>query len=127
MANKQVVLVVEDEPLVKASIVLELEDAGFEVVTADNGDEACYILPKMRRIDLLLTDIRMPGKVNGWALADMARCRRPKLPVIYTSGYTPQHGKEVEDSLFLSKPYRAGEILRAIEKLTRNGEDFDVA
>jgi len=127
MANKQVVLVVEDEPLVKDTLVLELEDAGFEVVTAENGEEASYILPKMRRIDLLLTDIRMPGKINGWALADMARCRRPNLPVIYTSGFAPQEGREVEDSIFLPKPYRAGEMLKAIESLRRRDKDSDAA
>jgi two-component system CheB/CheR fusion protein len=124
MGNKPVVLVVEDEPLVKDSLVLELEDAGFEVVTAENGDEASYILPKMRRIDLLLTDIRMPGRINGWALADMARCRRPKLPVIYASGFSPQHGTEVEDSIFLPKPYRVSEILKAIEELQSGDEEL---
>lgn len=127
MADKQVVLVVEDESLVRELIVLELEDAGFEVVTAASGDEASYILPKMRRIDLLLTDIRMPGRINGWVLADMARCRCPKLPVIYTSGFAPQQGMEVEDSLFLAKPYRAGEILSAIEKLKRRDQGSQAA
>jgi len=124
MPNKPVVLVVEDERLVKDSLVLELEDAGFEVVTAENGDEASYILPKMQKLDLLLTDIRMPGKINGWALADMARCRRPKLPVIYTSGFAPQQGREVEDSIFLPKPYRVGEILSAIEELRLGNEEL---
>ena len=101
MANKDVVLVVEDEPLVRDSIVLELEDAGFEVVTADNGDEASCILPKMQRIDLLLTDIKMPGRINGWHLAEMARCQRPNLPVIYASAFPPQLASKVEGSVFL--------------------------
>jgi CheY-like chemotaxis protein len=127
MANRRVVLVVEDEPLVKDSLVIELEEAGFEVITAANGDEASYILPKMRQIDLLLTDIRMPGRINGWVLADMARCRRPNLPVIYTSAFAPQQGLEVEDSIFLAKPYRAREMLNAIEKLKRCGKASDAA
>jgi two-component system CheB/CheR fusion protein len=117
MAHRPVLLVVEDEPLVKDSLALELEDAGFEVIAAESGDEASYILPRMRRIDLLLTDIRMPGKINGWALADMARSRRPNLPVIYTSGFSPQQGRDVEGGIFLPKPYRIGEILNAIEEL----------
>lgn len=87
MAHKDVVLVVEDEALVRNSIVLDLKDAGFEVIAAGTGDEASFLLPKMQRIDLLLTDIRMPGRINGWVLADMARCRRPNLPIIYTSGF----------------------------------------
>lgn len=116
MAAKPVVLVVEDDELVKLAIVLELEDAGFEVRTAQSGDEASLLLPKMERIDVLLTDIRMPGRINGWLLADMARCRRPKLPVIYASAYSPQDPREVEDSIFISKPYRLDDILAAITK-----------
>ena len=122
MANKQVVLVVEDEPLVKDALVFELEDAGFEVVAAENGDEASNLLPKLRQIDLLLTDIRMPGRINGWDLADLARRRLPNLPVIYTSGYSPQRGLAVEDSIFLPKPYRIGEILDAIGELKARAE-----
>jgi CheY-like chemotaxis protein len=121
MDDKRVVLVVEDDDLVRETIVLELEDAGFEVLTAESGDEASFLLPKMRRIDLLLTDIRMPGRIDGWVLADMARCRRPNLPVIYASGYNPQDAREVDGSLFISKPYRAGDILAAITKLGATG------
>lgn len=124
MADKEVVLFVEDEPLVRDSLVLELEEAGFEVVTAENGDEASYILPKMRRIDILLTDIRMPGRINGWVLADMARCRRPNLPIIYTSGFSPQQSAEVEGSIFLAKPYRIGEILKAIAELKSANDEL---
>ena len=115
--DKDIVLFVEDEPLVRDSIVPELEDAGFEVITAENGEEASYILPKMRRINLLLTDIRMPGRINGWHLAEMARCRRPNLPVIYTSGFAPQPASKVEGSVFLAKPYRVDEILNAIQEV----------
>ena len=115
MANHNVVLFVEDEPLVRESVIPELEDAGFEVITAENGDDASCILRKMGRIDLLLTDIRMPGRINGWDLAEMARGRHPKLQVIYTSAFAPQQGSEIEGSLFLAKPFRIGEILNAIE------------
>jgi len=102
---------------VREAVIPELEEAGFEVVVADNGDEASSILRKMRRIDLLLTDIGMPGRINGWDLAEMARGRHPHLPVIYASGFAPQQGSEIEGSLFLPKPYRIGEILNAIEEL----------
>jgi len=62
MADKEVVFVVEDEFLVRESIVRKLEDAGFGVMTAECGDEALDILSKQPRIDVLLTDIRMPKK-----------------------------------------------------------------
>jgi CheY-like chemotaxis protein len=112
------VLLVEDGPLVRDSIVLKLEEAGFEVITAGTGDEASYILPKMRRMDLLLTDIRMPGRINGWHLAEMARCRRPNQPVIYMSGLAPQPASKVGGSIFLAKPYRVEQILNAIQEVT---------
>lgn len=125
MENREVILVVEDEPLVRDSIALELEDAGFDVVIADNGDEASFILPKMRRIDLLLTDIRMPGRINGWVLGDMARCRRPTLPIIYTSAFaTQQEATNVEGSLFLEKPYRIGQILSGFEELKSRSDEM---
>ena len=124
MADRDVILLVEDEPLVRDSIVLDLEDAGFEVMTAENGDDASYILPKMQRIDLLLTDIRMPGRINGWHLAEMARCRRPNLPIIYTSAFPPQLASKVEGSVFLAKPYRVDEILNAIEDLKLGNEEL---
>ena len=124
MANHDVVLFVEDEPLVRESVIPELEDAGFEVITSENGDDASCILHKMGRIDLLLTDIRMPGRINGWDLAEMARGRHPKLPVIYTSAFAPKQGSEIEGSLFLAKPFRIGEILNAIEELKSRNEDL---
>ncbi|WP_026607175.1 PAS domain-containing protein [Methylocapsa acidiphila] len=117
MDKKQIALIVEDEPLVKDLLVLELEDAGFEVISAENGDEASSLLQKLRRIDLLLTDIRMPGRIDGWLLAEMARRRHSNLPVIYTSAFSPQRGLEVESSRFLPKPYRIAEIFAAIEEL----------
>jgi CheY-like chemotaxis protein len=116
MDVKRVILVVEDNDTVRAAIAEELEEAGFNVQTARSGDEASHFLPKLKRIDLLLTDIRMPGRIDGWLLADMARCRIPHLPVIYASGYSPED-REVEGSLFISKPYHAGDILAAIVKL----------
>lgn len=127
MANKDVVLVVEDEALVRDSIVLDLKDAGFDVIAAGTGDEASFLLPKMQKIDLLLTDIRMPGRINGWVLADMARCRRPNLPVIYTSGFASHEPSKVEGSLFLSKPYRTAQILAAFDKLkSRSDQLFSI-
>ena len=127
MANHDVVLFVEDEPLVREFVIPELEDAGFEVITAENGDDASCILRKTGRIDLLLTDIRMPGRINGWDLAEMARGRHPKLQVIYTSAFAPQQGSEIEGSLFLAKPFRIGEILNAIEELKSRNEDLSVS
>ena len=100
MANHDVVLFVEDEPLVRESVIPELEDAGFEVITAENGDDASCILRKMGRID---------------------------LQVIYTSAFAPKQGSEIDGSLFLAKPFRIGEILNAIEELKSRNEDLSVS
>jgi len=72
---------------------------------------------KLKRIDLLLTDIRMPGRINGWVLAGMARCRRPNLPVVYTSAYSSQPAREVENSVFLTRPYLPNDILAIVAEL----------
>ena len=80
------ILVVEDEPLIRAAIVANLEEAGFFVHEAAEGSEAIEIIDAGQRLDALLTDIRMPGAVDGWAVAEHARRRRQDIPVIYATG-----------------------------------------
>ncbi|SFK68972.1 response regulator [Methylocapsa palsarum] len=117
MPDKRVVLVVEDDPVIKDLLAHELELSGYFVVTAINGEDAAQILPATPRIDLLVTDIRMPGRIDGWTLARLAREKSPQLPVIYTSGYSPLQGMEVENSVFLRKPYRTSDILKSIDQV----------
>jgi CheY-like chemotaxis protein len=116
------ILVVEDEALVRELIVDELDDAGYLVLEAVTADEALEILD-MRRVSLLFTDIRMPGSMDGWTLAEEARRRVPALPVIYTSGYSEERPRLVPQSIYLKKPYRASQVLAAIEKLSGEAED----
>lgn len=117
MPDKRVILVVEDDLVIKDLLAQELELSGFFVVTAINGEDAARLLPAMPRIDLLVTDIRMPGRIDGWALARLAREQIPDLRIIYTSGYSPLQGMEVENSVFLRKPYRTSDILNSIEQV----------
>lgn len=119
-ASKATVLVVEDESLLRELIVQELADAGFEVIEADTGESAIAILNASQPIDVLFTDIRLPGQVDGWQIARHARHHRPEIPVIYASGYTVDRSAQVPDSLYLGKPYRTESVVVEIERcLTR--------
>jgi CheY-like chemotaxis protein len=109
------ILVVEDEPLVRLTIVDELIDAGFNVIEATTGDEA---LQHCQKVDVLFTDIRLPGEMTGWDIAERCREAHPAIPVIYATGYSHVPHRMVAGSVFFPKPYRADHIIHAIRELT---------
>ena len=111
-----VVLVVEDEFALCDVIADELEAAGYVVITAATGEEAVGILDR-QPIDLLLTDIRLPGIVDGWRVAEAARARRSDLPIVYMSGYAVAQPRHASRSRFLCKPFRPAEVIEAVEAL----------
>lgn len=111
------VLMVEDESLLLEVITADLEDAGFEVTAAANAEIAFKLLEEGLNVDLLFTDIRLPGAMDGWQLAEAARILRPGLPVIYATGFTTTPPRLIEGSLFFTKPYRASAVIRAIRTL----------
>lgn len=111
---RPLLLVVEDEALVRELIVLELEDAGYDIVEAEDGQTALRLLDEYPAIALLLTDIRLPGGMTGWDIAEQARARRPGLPVIYATGYSNDDLRLVAGAQFLSKPYRPAVMIGAI-------------
>ena len=113
----EIVLVVEDEVLLLDLITAELEDAGLTVLQATTADKALGVLSGDARIDLLFSDIRLPGAMDGWRLAEEARRLRPSLGVIYATGYSKEAPRAVSGSLFFTKPYRPSAILAAIESL----------
>ena len=114
--NGATILVVEDELLVRQMIAEELRDAGFRVLDAGDG-EAAGMLNGAARIDLLFTDIRLPGRLDGWEIARLGRRARSALPVIYATGYTVDRAAEVEGAIFLHKPYQPSQIVATIRKL----------
>lgn len=116
------VLAVEDEPLLLESVAENLEEEGLTVYRAVNADAAIQILDAGTQVDLLFTDIRMPGSIDGWDLAELARMSRPKIKVLYTSGYSDVEGRRVPDSLFVFKPYRVFAILKAMQVLEANSD-----
>jgi CheY-like chemotaxis protein len=111
------ILVVEDEWLVRELVVEELREAGFEVVDAATGDEAVTRFAE-HRADVLLTDIRLPGALDGWEIAERCREAKPALPVIYMTGYCEQ-ARMVPGAVLLRKPFRIAQIVAAIEQLTQ--------
>lgn len=111
------VLVVEDEPLVREMIAYEIEQAGYGVLEAQTAEEGLAVL-RQRPVSLLFTDIRLPGRMDGWDLAEAARAVQPDLPVIYATGFSAEEPRLVPKSIFFHKPYRPSAVLSAIRELT---------
>ena len=113
------ILVVEDEPLIREFVVEALREEGYHVIHAASGEEA---LEWCRRqvADLLFNDIRLPGAVDGWQIAEHCREHDPRLPVIYASGFSPVEPRPVPGSLHLRKLYRPQDIVKAVKAMTRD-------
>ena len=110
MERRKHILVVEDEALVSAMISDALTDDGFDVHVSANADDALRYIAAGNPVDLLFTDIDLPGDIDGGYLACRARELKPELPVIYASGKASgiRHVAKVPGSIFLQKPYDAG-------------------
>lgn len=112
------VLVVEDEFLIRMTLAEALGEEGFEVLEAETGDAALPILRADPRIRLLLTDIQLPGRLNGRALAQQAREHLPKLPIIYMTGRPDPGDLSSPLDVYISKPYTLNDICAAARRLT---------
>jgi PAS domain S-box-containing protein len=110
----ETILIAEDDPFVRSSVIQRVEALGYKVVAAVNGNDALLKLRANPEIDMLFTDIVMPGGMSGWELADQARQIRPGLPVVYSSGYALEtlvkEGRAPAQSIILTKPYRKTEL-----------------
>jgi CheY-like chemotaxis protein len=114
----EVVLVVEDDSLVRRYVMTQIASLGYTTLEASNASEALQIVDAVGTIDLLFTDVIMPGALNGKQLVDEALKRRPTLKVLFTSGYTENaivhHGRLDSGVLLLAKPYRKSELARML-------------
>jgi CheY-like chemotaxis protein len=118
LSRRQVVLVVEDEPLILMLAIEMIRDAGFEPLWASNADEAIRILESPGDIRIVFTDINMPGSMDGIRLAQAVRGRWPPIKIIVMSGFSGGDLKLLpEGSQFIPKPYDADQISDALRSL----------
>lgn len=114
------ILVVEDEPAVKATLVRQLQKLGYQVLAADNGHEGLLALQRHMDIDLLLTDMMMPGGMDGQQLAALARRHNPNIRVVLSSGYSHKLAKDqdrtAEGYWLLPKPYIRIDLATVLKK-----------
>ena len=115
------ILLVEDDELVRRQLTSQLRGLGYKVVSANDGVEALEILRKTEHFDMLFTDVVMPRGINGCELADEAAKLRPKLPVLFTSGYAEsavaRRGRLDPRFNLLHKPYRRHEMATKIRAI----------
>jgi CheY-like chemotaxis protein len=117
-ARRPVVLVVEDELLLRMDAVDMIADAGFEVLGAGSADQAIEILEKRSDITAVFTDIQMPGSMDGLKLARAVRGRWPPIKIIATSGRVHVNEQDLpEGGRFLPKPYNSGQVVGALQEL----------
>jgi len=110
-----VILLVEDETFVKYYLEEILEYAGYQIVSAANADEAIEILESRNDIRVLITDINMPGSMDGLRLAAAVKDRWPPIKIIVATGKDAPRREEMPmDSQFLPKPYAPNRVLAAV-------------
>ncbi len=118
------VLVVEDEVLIRLMVSDELRDAGFRVVEAANADDAMAYLQAGEPADLVFSDVRMPGSMDGIALAEKLRSDFPRVRIVLTSGHLLP--REIRGGLpFLTKPYELDRLRETLEALLQEAADDD--
>jgi len=118
MLKKAVILVVEDEALIRMSAVQMLEDAGFATVEANNADDAMKVLELRRDIRAVFTDINMPGRLDGMRLARLVRGRWPPIHLILTSGLvSPAEEEFPVNGRFVRKPYKTEQVIAILREL----------
>ena len=117
----QTVLVVDDEPTVRMLATEVLTELGYHPIEAEDGREGLAILNTGRRVDLLITDVGLPGGMNGRQVADAARVARPGLKVLFITGYAENavlsHGHLDPGMHILTKPFAMDELGRRVSAI----------
>jgi CheY-like chemotaxis protein len=118
--GSEVILVVEDDPMVRTFVISQLAGLGYKTIAASDGRAAMAIVERGEPFDLLFTDVVMPGGLSGRNLADAIAKLRPGMKVLYTSGYTDNavvhHGRLDEGVLLLTKPYRKPQLAKMVRQ-----------
>jgi CheY-like chemotaxis protein len=114
------ILVVDDEVLIRMTVTEELEDAGYACLEAANGKDALALLEAHPEVRLLLTDVGLPGGINGREVAEAARQSQPELPVLFITGYADQSAladADMQRTVVITKPFRAADLLAQVATL----------
>ncbi|MFN3614209.1 MAG: PAS domain-containing protein, partial [Rubrimonas sp.] len=114
----ETVLMVEDDPMVREHVAAQLTSLGYRIVVARDGREALTLLTERPDVELLFTDIVMPGGMNGRSLAELARALRPDLPILFTTGFeaTAAEGGAMQAVRVLRKPYLRHNLASALRE-----------
>jgi PAS domain S-box-containing protein len=116
--GQETILIVEDDALVRNFVTSQLNSLGYTTLVASNAAEALALIEQGAALDLLFTDVVMPGAMNGRQLAEEVVKRRPSVKVLFTSGYTENaifhHGRLDPDIILLPKPYRKSDLARVV-------------
>jgi len=117
---KHSILVVEDDPLVRQVSVGLLKVLGYRTLEAHDGSSALLLLNEIEQIDLLFTDIMMPGGMTGFQLAEAARKKFPRLRIVFTSGYNEENLTRLfsagPNARLLRKPFELRELTKVMEE-----------
>jgi two-component system, response regulator PdtaR len=116
-ADHLVVLVVEDEFIVRYNIATCLRNAGYVVIETTTGEEAIALGISSMSIDIVFTDINLAGRANGLDVAEYFQKYRPDVLVVYTSGQLVDPRRRRPGSVFIPKPYHVDEVLSACDSL----------
>ncbi|MEE9140782.1 MAG: PAS domain S-box protein [Alphaproteobacteria bacterium] len=123
----ETILVVEDDPDVRAFVSTSLEVLGYHVLEAEDGPAAIRLLAKAPHVDLLFTDVVLPHGVNGRELAEEAHKRHPHMKVLFTSGYTENavvhHGRLEEEVELVAKPYKREFLARRVRQVLNGAKN----
>jgi CheY-like chemotaxis protein len=117
------VLVVEDEVLIRIDTAEELRQAGYRVLEASSADEALELLALGHEIDVIFSDVHMPGRLNGVDLLEVVTTRYPSVAVILTSATMLKRDGLVEGVDFIPKPYSLESVLKIIGRHARRDDD----
>jgi CheY-like chemotaxis protein len=121
VAERPVVLVVEDDFLLRMDAVDIVRSAGFDAVEAHNADEAIAILEARPNIHVVSTDVQMPGSMDGLKLAKFVKDRWPPIKIVATSSRAMVREDDLpEGARFIPKPYTPSQIIETIRDLTRS-------
>ena len=120
VAPAPVILVVEDDWLLRQALEQELAAAGWAVREAESGETALEILKSGAVVDLLVTDIRLGGAADGWDVAEAFRAANARLPVIYVSGNPQREARRVAGSVFMPKPCDPARLVETCRTLLQS-------